>query len=131
MPRPPSEGLTPGEHRIMALFWQQDDRTVREIVDALARHHAVAYTTVATMLKILVKKGYLELVDGVKPLCYRTRLTRSEARRRAFSQLVSRYFSESPRAFAAFLSADSELDQLQRDELESLIAQRTTDEDSS
>lgn len=131
MPRPESEGLTPGEHRIMKLFWQRDERSVREIVDTLADQHAVAYTTVATMLKILVNKGYLELIEGLKPLRYRVRLTRAEARRRAFHQLVSRYFAESPQAFAAFLTGDETLDQLQREELEALVARQASDEDAS
>jgi predicted transcriptional regulator len=51
--------LTDVELELMSIIWSQGQATVKEVVDALPRSRPLAYTSVATVMKILEQKGYL------------------------------------------------------------------------
>ena len=61
MARPAAKELTERELQIMQLFWKQGEMTAAEARDALAGAGLdLAYTTVATLVKILVDKEFLQ-----------------------------------------------------------------------
>ena len=51
--------LTDVELELMTIIWSQGRTTVKEVADALPRTRPLAYTSVATVMKILEHKGYL------------------------------------------------------------------------
>ncbi len=51
--------LTDVELELMTIIWNQGKTTVKEVVDALPKTRPLAYTSVATVMKILEQKGYL------------------------------------------------------------------------
>ena len=68
MARPPAKELTQRELQVMQLFWKQGEMTAAEARDALAQGgHDLAYTTVATLIKILVEKAFLEQTNAERP----------------------------------------------------------------
>jgi BlaI family transcriptional regulator, penicillinase repressor len=52
--------LTDVELELMTIIWSQGRTTVKEVADALPRTRPLAYTSVATVMKILEHKGYLK-----------------------------------------------------------------------
>ena len=61
MARPPAKELTERELEIMHIFWTRGLSTMAEIRDALASEgRDLAYTTVATLVHILMEKGFLK-----------------------------------------------------------------------
>jgi predicted transcriptional regulator len=52
--------LTGVELELMTIIWNQGKTTVKEVVDALPKTRPLAYTSVATVMKILEQKGYLK-----------------------------------------------------------------------
>ncbi len=70
--------LGPLEHRIMDVLWDcPDDLCARRVLERLASDH-LAYTTVATVLTNLHRKGLLEKERTPRSWAYRPRLTRVE-----------------------------------------------------
>ena len=59
MPRTSSPALTDAEARVMGVVWRQQTVTVGDVVAALKSQHAVSYSTVQTILRILETKGYV------------------------------------------------------------------------
>jgi BlaI family transcriptional regulator, penicillinase repressor len=51
--------LTDVELELMTIIWSQGATTVKAVADALPKTRPLAYTSVATVMKILEQKGYL------------------------------------------------------------------------
>ena len=65
MARPAAKELTERELEVMHVFWTAGQSTVAEIRDQLAAAgRDLAYTTVATLVRILTEKGFLEQTNS-------------------------------------------------------------------
>lgn len=53
------EHPTQGEVEILQIIWRQGPSTVRQVRDSLAESRHVAFSTVSTLMNIMVKKGLL------------------------------------------------------------------------
>ena len=51
--------LTDVELELMTIIWSRGQTTVKEVAEALPKSRRLAYTSVATVMKILENKGYL------------------------------------------------------------------------
>ena len=71
MARPPAKELTERELEVMHVFWNLGEATAAEVRDELARGGLdLAYTTVATLVRILFDKGFLIQQPGDRPFRY-------------------------------------------------------------
>lgn len=77
MARPKAKELTARELEIMHVFWERNgsdtptELTVAEVRDALERAgRDLAYTTVATLVRILVEKSFLKQTNEERPFLY-------------------------------------------------------------
>ena len=57
--KPGDRLLTEVELELMTIIWNRGKTTVKEVADALPKSRPLAYTSVATVMKILEHKGYL------------------------------------------------------------------------
>lgn len=72
MARPAAKELTQRELEVMHVFWAHGEATVAEARDRLsASGRDLAYTTVATLVRILHEKGFLEQTNTERPFHYR------------------------------------------------------------
>ena len=96
MARKKSPTLTEAEHRLMDVLWRKGEATVADVVAALPKRSAVAYSTVLTTLRILEEKGYVRHRQEGRAFVYAPVVDRGAARRKAVEQLVRRFFDNSP-----------------------------------
>jgi predicted transcriptional regulator len=93
MARPPAKELTERELEVMHVFWERGEATVAEVRDALAAAGLDrAYTTVATLVRILADKQFLELTNEDRPFGYRPARTYEEVSRKLLGDLLDRVF---------------------------------------
>ena len=97
MARPPSPGLTDAELRVMRVLWERKRGTVGDVVERLAGPHTPAYNIVLTTLGILERKGYVTHEKVGRAFAYIPVVDQSEARYGALSQVLNRFFDDSPR----------------------------------
>lgn len=97
MARPPSPGLTDAELRVMRVLWELKRATVGDVVERLAGPHTPAYNSVLTTLGILERKGYVTHKKVGRAFSYLPVVDQSEARYSALSQVLKRFFDDSPR----------------------------------
>ena len=97
MARPPSPGLTDAELRVMRILWARKRATVGDVVARLTGMHTPAYNTVLTTLGILERKGYVTHEKDGRAFAYRPVVDQREARQSALSQVLNRFFNDSPR----------------------------------
>ena len=72
MVRPPAKELTERELEVMHVFWEAGELTATEIRDSLAgQGRDLAYTTVATLIRILFEKGFLIQMNEQRPFRFK------------------------------------------------------------
>lgn len=100
--------LTKAEEQIMQILWDLKEATVKEVVEGF-KAPKPAYTTVATVLKVLEKK---EIVSH-KPLGntyqYFATLSKKAYAKDQFSSLLTNYFSGSFPKMATFFAKENNL----------------------
>lgn len=92
MARHPSP-LTPIELEIMKVLWETGAGSVQQVQSALPGEPA--YTTVQTMLNVLLRKGKVRRVLKDRAYIYRPAVSRTDAAKTALRDLIDRMFSGS------------------------------------
>lgn len=91
-----NQTLTPLELEIMQVLWQLGPCTVAEVQPKLQAE--LAYTTVQTMLNVLLRKKKVKRVQEGRAYRYRPVVSRERATGTALSDLVTRMFGGSSEA---------------------------------
>ncbi len=129
MARPKARQLTQRELEIMHVFWDRGESSVAEIRDALADSgRDLAYTTVATLVKILAQKKFLKQVNRERPFRFVPDRSYEEVSRYLLGDFVRRVFRGSREQLLVRLMEEQPLSAQERRRLEELIRhQRTGD----
>ncbi len=93
MVRPPARDLTERELEVMHVFWEGGEATAAEARDRLAAAGLDrAYTTVATLVRILHDKGYLQQANDARPFRYRPARSHADVSTRLLGDVIERVF---------------------------------------
>jgi BlaI family transcriptional regulator, penicillinase repressor len=94
MARPRAKELTERELEIMQVFWKHGEMTAVDARDRLAAAGLDrAYTTIATLVRILVDKSFLTQLPGdERPFRFRPTRTQEEVSGRMLADVVDRVF---------------------------------------
>ena len=96
MGRPAAKELTDRELEVMHVYWKRGEITAVEAREELAAAGLDrAYVTVANLTRILLDKGFLEVVNDQRPFRYRPVRSFDEVSRSFVSDLVQRVFQGS------------------------------------
>lgn len=96
MARPRAQELTERELEVMRVFWDAGPLTAGDARDQLAKSgRDLAYTTVATLVKILTDKRYLKQTGDQRPFIYQPIRTFDDFSKRLVGDLVKRVFQGS------------------------------------
>ena len=112
--------LAPREEQFMRIIWKLERAFIKEIVDALPdpKPH---YNTVATIVKILEKKGFLASEKLGNSHRYYPLIPFEEYRAKYLSDIKKKYFANSFSRLVAHFAKDEKLSQAEIDELIDLI----------
>ena len=117
MPKKPNKQLTDLELEIMQLIWSLGECTIREVYESLPKNKDLAYTTVATMVKILEQKGAVKSQKADRTLKVKPILTRDQYEVASVKHLNKSVFRGNTGSMATRLLSTSDLS---IDELKSL-----------
>jgi predicted transcriptional regulator len=122
MARPPAQELTGRELEVMHAFWERGEATVAEVRDALAGEGLDrAYTTVATLVRILTEKGFLRQTNDARPFRYRPSRTYEEVSGRLLGEVLDRVFRGSREQLLVRLMGSRRLTAEERAVLEAIL----------
>ena len=125
MVRPAAKELTQRELEVMHVFWTAGQSTVAEIRDRLAAAgRDLAYTTVATLVRILTEKGFLQQTNTERPFLYRPVRSFEEVSRSILGDLVERVFHGSREQLLVRLLAERRLSAKERAVLEAILREK-------
>jgi predicted transcriptional regulator len=130
MPRRRTPGLTDAELRVIGVLWTRPRATVNEVIEHMGPGPTPAYNTVLTILGILQRKGWVTREKEGRAHAYLAVVDRKEARRTALTQLLSRFFDNSPRELVLDLLGHERTDAEELRQVRELIEQAPSDRDS-
>ena len=127
MPRRRTPGLTDAELRVIRVLWTRQRATVSDVIEHMGPGPTPAYNTVLTILGILQRKGWVTREKAGRAHAYLPVVSRMEARRTALTQLLSRFFDNSPRELVLDLLGHERVDSEELREVRELLAQASVD----
>ena len=101
------ERLTNHEEQAMLAIWEQGECIISDVRAAMQQD--MPYTTVASVVKNLEKKGYVtsRLVGNTR--LYEPAVSQSEYKERFMSGVVTNYFSDSYKSLVTFFAKQEKL----------------------
>jgi predicted transcriptional regulator len=116
--------LTEVELELMSTLWQLDGATVREVLAALPEGRTLAYTSVATVLRILEDKRLVQSRKIGKAHVYRPTVSKSEYESRSLRHLVDKVFDGTPSTMVLRLLDDEGLSRKELREIQRMLEER-------
>jgi len=110
-----SKELTKAEEQVMQFLWKINKGFLKDIVDQFPVPRP-AYTTVSTVIRVLVKKGFIGYNTYGKINEYYPLVSKNDYFQNHVKSIITNYFHDSAPAFASFFAND----QLKLSELEEI-----------
>jgi BlaI family transcriptional regulator, penicillinase repressor len=108
--------LTKAEEQVMQFLWSLKEAVVKDIVDRFDEPKP-AYTTVATVLKVLEKKGFADHRTIGNTHLFFPVISRKEYARLQFRSLLEDYFQGSFPKLATFFAHENNLSMSELEEM--------------
>lgn len=129
MARRRSELLTDVELEFMIALWSIGSGSVRDIMAALEDDTSRAYTSVATIMKILDDKGYVTSERQARSLVYVPAVQKEEYEGKSLKNLSDSLFGGTPTALVARLVDNEDLTDEMIREIKEIIDTRIRKDD--
>lgn len=125
------EKLTRGEEEVMQILWQLGTGSINDLIAAM-QEPKPKYTTVATFLKILENKGYVEHeAGGGKSYEYYPLVPKEEYAKTVVSSILNSYFDGSLAQMVSFFSRREDLSIQETEQILAIIRQARHKTDKS
>jgi BlaI family transcriptional regulator, penicillinase repressor len=125
MARPKATELTERELEIMHVFWKQGELTAGEVREVLEQGgRDLAYTTVATLVRILMEKGFVRQTNEERPFRYVPVRSFDDVSGRILGDLVKRVFGGSREHLLVRLTENRKLTAKERALLEKILREQ-------
>jgi predicted transcriptional regulator len=111
----------------MTALWGLGQGSVRDVLEALAADRNLAYTSAATILRILDEKGFVNSEKEGKTLIYKPVLEKNTYQMRSLQDLSAKLFDNTPASLVARLVDDDGLSQESLEEIRALLDRRLRD----
>ncbi|MGE6220728.1 BlaI/MecI/CopY family transcriptional regulator [Nubsella zeaxanthinifaciens] len=114
------EKLTQQEEEAMLAVWQVGPGFIKDFMDAMPEPKA-PYTTVASTVKNLERKGYLKGERYANAIRYSAKVKEADYKKRFMNGFVNSYFQNSYKELVAFFAKDKKISAAELKEIIDLI----------
>ncbi len=121
MPRPRSEHPTPGELEILQIIWRHGPCTVRQVLEELNEIRPRAYTSVMSLLNVMVDKKLLRRRPHGRAFLYTARVEEQPTLREMVADLMDRAFGGSAELLVAHALEQTDMSPKQLDDIRRMI----------
>ena len=112
--------LTKAEEQVMQYLWKIEKGFLKDIVEQFPEPKP-AYTTVSTVIRVMVKKGFIGFNSYGKVNEYFPILKKNEYLKNQLKGVVRNYFSNSFRKFASFFTNENDLSISELEEIKKMV----------
>lgn len=100
--------LTKAEEQVMQILWELKEGVVKQVIEGF-KENKPAYTTVATVLNVLEKKGFVSSKKIGNTNLFTPAVSKQEYTKVQFSSLLKNYFNGSFPKMATFFAKENNL----------------------
>jgi predicted transcriptional regulator len=111
--------LTPLELEVMTQLWKTGGSSAHEVLEAMPCEYA--YTTISTVLRILLQKGAVEAQASGRQHIYKPVIDKEEYESRTLKHVVTTVFDGEPASLMRRLLDDKALSKKELDEIRALL----------
>ncbi len=115
--------LTKAEEQIMQYLWKMKKGFLKDIVEQFAEPRP-AYTTVSTVIRVLVKKGFIKFNTYGKLHEYYPAISKKEYSKKFLKSWIGSFFNSSNKKFASFFMQEENLDLSELEEMKKIIEEQ-------
>lgn len=106
----------------MQYLWEIERGFLKDIIEKFSQPKP-AYTTVSTVIRVLVKKGFIDFKTYGKVNEYYPKISKDEYFKQQLKPMLTNYFNGSPSSLASYFT-DSKLSLTELEEVKRLIDDR-------
>ena len=125
-----SEFLTEVELEFMTELWALGEGSVRDVLANLAPDRNLAYTSAATILRIMEQKNFVTSEKRGKTFVYRPLLAKDAYQSKTLRDLSDKLFDGTPASMVARLVDDQGMSEEALTEIRALLDRRLNDNDN-
>ena len=112
--------LSKSEEQLMQYIWKNEKAFMNELLEMYPEPKP-ANTTVATLLKRMKDKGFIDYEQMGRSRQYYPIVKKSDYFSRHINSLIKKYFDDSPSTFASFFTKETDLTEKQLKELQDIV----------
>lgn len=112
--------LTKAEEQVMQILWKMEKGFVKDIVDQFEKPRP-AYNTVSTIIRILVKKGFVSYNSFGNTYEYFPTVSREDYTSQYLGSFVNRYFGNSYQSLVSFFAAGDSVSIKELEEMKKMV----------
>ena len=112
--------LTKAEEQLMHYLWDLKKAYLKNIVEQYPEP-APAYTTISTVVNVLVKKGFIGFETHGKSREYYPMISKEKYTRQSMNGLMTSFFDNSAKKFASFFASQNDLSVEELQEIRKMI----------
>jgi len=114
------KSLTKVEELVMQILWKLETAYLKDIADSFT-DPKLAYTTVSTMVRILIDKGFIGYNTHGSVREYYPKVKQEEYLKTQFNGVLKNYFKDSFSSFASFYTDDENISLDELKEIQDII----------
>ncbi|TVR27727.1 MAG: BlaI/MecI/CopY family transcriptional regulator [Balneolaceae bacterium] len=114
--------LSKSEEQLMQYIWKRKKAFMNELLEMYPEPKP-ATTTVATLLKRMKDKGYIDYEQMGRSRQYYPTVKKADYFSRHLKGLIEKYFDDSPSTFASFFTRETDLTEDQLKDLQDIVEQ--------
>lgn len=112
--------LSKSEEQLMQYIWKRGKAFLNELLEMYPEPKP-ASTTVATLLKRIQEKGYIDYEQLGRSRRYFPLVKKSDYSSKYINRLIREYFDNSPSSFVSFFTRETDLSDAELKELQEII----------
>lgn len=114
--------LSPTEEELMRVIWAKNSGFIRDFL--LEMEDSLPYTTAASIVKNLEKKGFLKSKKMGNTFFYSVKVSQKDYNRHTLSDMVKNYFFNSYKEMVSFFAKEEKISPKELKEIISLIEKK-------
>jgi len=114
------KNLTKAEEQVMQYLWKIKKGFLKDIVEQFPEPKP-AYTTISTVVRVLVKKEFIGYQKYNKVYEYFPLVNKENYLKRSFEKMMKSYFNDSPEKFASFFTNENDLSLSELEEIKKIV----------
>jgi predicted transcriptional regulator len=113
---------------VMRTLWAEGNATTATVHERAGKPRSLAYTTIATVLARLEKRGLLRSVKDGRERVFAPLVSEGQVRKQMVADLLSTLFRGDPRALVSHLVSESGIDEGDLDAIRTMLEESKSDE---